>query len=183
MLYILGGASRSGKSITARRFVIEKQTPFFCVDFLITSLQEIPSLEIKHGLPFISKAEKLWPLINPMLIGLMHDEPTYLIEGDGLLPKNIAKLRSEFPNDVRACFVGYSEISPSEKFKTVREMGGNMDDWTTKISDDDLIKAIEDMIEFSKYLKSECNKLNIAYFDSSKNFVQYLENVFQYLVG
>jgi len=71
MLYVLGGASRSGKSIISRRFVSEKQIPFFCIDFLITSLQEVPSLDIKQGQPFIDKAKKLWPLIKPLLVHLI----------------------------------------------------------------------------------------------------------------
>lgn len=38
MLYLLGGAPRTGKSIIARRFVAEKQIPYFCTDALITVL-------------------------------------------------------------------------------------------------------------------------------------------------
>jgi len=183
MLYILGGASRSGKSIISRRFVREKQIPFFCIDFLTTSLQEIPSLNIKHGLPFLEKAEKLWPLVKPMLTHLLKEEPQYLIEGDGILPNQILELLSEFPNDIKACFVGFSEINSKEKLKQVREFGGNMDDWTKNIPEKELINHIEDMVIFSQYLKSECNKYNIDYFDSSGNFPEYLEKVFQYLIS
>jgi len=181
MLYILGGVSRSGKSMVARRFVSEKQIPFFCIDFLITPLQEIPSLDIKHGQPFISKAEKLWPLVKPLLIHLIEKEPNYLIEGDGILPNQVAELQKDFSNNIKACFVGFSEINPQDKFKQVRKLDGNKDDWTKNISDEGLMSYIKDMVEFSKYLKSECNKYDISYFDSSNNFSEYLENVFQYL--
>lgn len=183
MIYILGGTSRSGKSIISRRFVTERQIPFFCIDFLTTSLQEIPTLNIKHGLPFLEKAEKLWPLIKPMLIHLLKEEPQYLIEGDGLLPNQIVELLSEFPNDIKTCFVGFSEIDPQEKLKQVRKFGGNMDDWTKNIPDEELIKHIKAMVEFSKYLKSECTKYGISYFESSNNFPEYLEKVFQYLIN
>lgn len=181
MLYILGGASRSGKSIISRRFVSEKQIPFFCIDFLVTSLQEVRFLDIKHGQPFISKAERLWPLVKPLLTHLIREEPNYLIEGDGILPNQVAELSKDYSNDIKACFVGFSEISTQDKFKQVRELGGNKDDWTKNISDDKLNSYIEDMIKYSKYLKSECNKYDISYFDSSNNFSEYLENVFQYL--
>ncbi len=181
MLYILGGASRSGKSIIARRFVSEKQIPFFCLDVLITSLQEIPSLDIKHGQPIISKSEKLWPVVKPLLTHLFREELNYLIEGDGILPSKIAELIKDFSNEIKACFVGFSEISLQDKFKKIKEFGENKDDWTKRVSDEKLMSNIEDMIMFSKYLKSECNKYNIRYFDSSDNFCEYLENVFQYL--
>ena len=181
MLYILGGAPRSGKSIVARRFVSEKQIPFFCIDFLITSLQEVPFLDIKHGQPFIGKAGRLWPLVKPLLVHLIEEEPNYLIEGDGILPNQVAELLEGFSNDIRACFVGFSETNPQDKFKQVRELGGNKDDWTKSVSDEKLMSNIEDMVKFSKYLKSECNKYNISYFDSSNNFREYFENVFLYL--
>src|SRR3989344_8244326 len=185
MLYILGGASRSGKSMVARRFVSEKQIPFFCIDFLITPLQEIPSLNIKHGQPFISKAEKLWPLVKPLLIHLIKAEPNYLIEGDGILPNQVAELLKGFSSDIKACFVGFSEINPQDKFKQVRKLDGdgNKDDWTKNISDEKLMSYIKNMVKFSKYLKSECNKYDISYFDSSNNFSECLESVFQYLAN
>ena len=178
MLYVLGGASRSGKSIISRRFVSEKQIPFFCIDFLITSLQEVPSLDIKQGQPFIDKAKKLWPLIKPLLVHLIKEEPNYLIEGDGILPSQVAELCKDYPNDIRVSFVGFSEIDPQDKFKQIKEFGGNEDDWTKRISDKELMLSIKEMIKFSKYLKSECSKYNIPYFDSSNDFSEYLESVF-----
>lgn len=182
MLFILGGVSRSGKSIIARRLVREKQRPFFCIDFLITSLEKVPSLKIKQGQAFIPKAEKIWPIIKPMLSCLIKEEPNYLVEGDGILPKQVSGLLGQFPNEIKVCFVGFSEIDPRDKLKQVREFGGNMDDWTKSISDEQLIKYLEDMIAFSRYLKEECKKYSLSYFDSSKNFPEYLEKVFQYLL-
>lgn len=181
MLYILGGSSRSGKSIIARRFVKEKQIPFFCIDFLITSLQEIGQLDIRHGQDFITKAEKLWPLLKPMLAHLLKEEPDYLIEGDGILPKNASEFIKEYPGQIKACFVGFSEMDPKKKLQKVRDMGGSMDDWTRDITDEKLIVYIKEMIEFSKYLKEECKKYDIKYFDSSDNFEGYLEEVYRYL--
>ena len=116
-----------------------------------------------------------------MLIHLIEKEPNYLIEGDGILPNQVAELQKDFSNNIKACFVGFSEINPQDKFKQVRKLDGNKDDWTKNISDEGLMSYIKDMVEFSKYLKSECNKYDISYFDSSNNFSEYLENVFQYL--
>lgn len=51
MLYIVGGSSRSGKTIIGRKFSKEKAIPFFSLDVLITALQEVETLNIHHGQP------------------------------------------------------------------------------------------------------------------------------------
>lgn len=181
MLYILAGASRTGKSTIARRCVTQKQIPFFCIDFLTNSLQHIPSLGIHHDLPFIEKAEKLWPYAEPLLAGLVCDEPQYLIEGDGLLPKDIYALQERFGDDIRACFVGYAHIAPQEKFDQIRAFATHQDDWTHKFSDEALLDKMQGMVDFSAYLEAECGKYSLTYFDCSQDFDGYLERVFEYL--
>lgn len=181
MLYILGGSPRSGKSTIGRKLVKEKAIPFFCIDFLITSLQEVKPLNIQHGQPFIGKAENLWPLVKPLLIHLLQEESNYLVEGDGILPKHVLELMKQYPTEIKSCFVGFSQADLNQKFKDIREFVGK-GDWTKRIDDMKLKQNIEDMIEFSNYLKNECSKYNIPYFDSSNNnFNDYLESVFQYL--
>lgn len=181
MLYILGGSSRSGKSITGRRFVKELAIPFFCIDFLTSSLQEIESLQIRHGLPFIEKAEKLWPLVKPLLGHLLREEPDYFIEGDGILPKHIRELFDEYPGEVKVCFVGFADTTPDQKLKEVREFGNQKDDWTKRHTDEEVKVFLQDMITFSNYIKNECGKYEIKYFDVSFNFNERLDEVFHYL--
>lgn len=184
MLYILGGAPRTGKSILGRKFVSDKQIPFFCIDFLITVLEKgVPQIGIKHGQPFVSKAESLWSMVKPLLMHLVEEEPQYLIEGDGILPKQVAELQKLYPHKIKPCFVGFTEITAFEKLKQLREFGGSQDDWTKKVSDVELLKNVEDMIEYSKYLKEECNKYNISYFDNSFNFQENIQKIFDYLTS
>ncbi len=40
MLYLLGGAARSGKSIIARRVMTHYQLPFFSLDYLSNGMAE-----------------------------------------------------------------------------------------------------------------------------------------------
>jgi hypothetical protein len=181
MLYILGGASRSGKSIIGRRFVSELNIPFFCLDFLITSLHSVPSLGITHGQPSIEKAEKLWPLSKSMFGHLISEEPNYLIEGDAILPKQVNELSDTYGSQIKCCFVGYSEISVEQKLQEIRKFGGSKDDWTQKYNDEQMKKYIFDMIDYSRYLKAECRAYNLKYIDLSNNFESELENIFNFL--
>ncbi len=184
MLYLLGGAPRTGKSILARSFVTEKGIPYFGIDGLTTVLQEsLPDLGIKHGQPFISKAEKIWPILNSLLIHFIEEEPNYLAEGDALLPKHVAELEKKYKNEIKACFTGFTKISPEDKLKEIRQFSDFKDDWTKKRSDEKMLGDIKSMIKFSGYLKKECSKLNIEYFEISYNFQKNLNAVFEYLLS
>ena len=182
MLYLLGGAPRTGKSILARRLVVEKRIPYFGIDALTTVLQEsLPDLGIKHGQPFIFKAEKIWPILKSLLIHFIEEEPDYLAEGDALLPKHVAELEKKYKNEIGVCFTGFTKISPEDKLKEIRQFSDFKDDWTKERSDKEMLMDIKSMIEFSKYLKEECKKFDIKYFEISDNFQKNLDIVFNYL--
>lgn len=52
MIYIIGGAARAGKTIIARRMLIERNIPYFCVDYFVSALdQAAPELGIDAESP------------------------------------------------------------------------------------------------------------------------------------
>lgn len=183
MLYVLGGASRSGKSIIAKKLLINKQIPYFSTDFLVTILENgNSSLGIKQGLNPILKSEKLWNYVKPLLINhIINEERDYLIEGDGLLPNYISEIVSEYPRMTRVCFVGYGDINPELKVQSINKYDISSDSWTKYFTEEDKLKHVIKMISFSKYLKKECKKYHLRYFDSTKNFDLFLSNVYEYL--
>jgi len=184
MLYILGGVSRSGKTTIARRLVVEKAIPFFCTDYLVTALQEgAPVLDVRHGQEFRLKAEKLWPVLKPLMEHQINKNRSYLIEGDGILPYYVSELICSNPHDIKACFIGFPEAKPQVKFNKEREYGMNKVNWTVSVEDKELLRKFENMIEVSKYLRTECQKYSLNYFDCSVNFEENLEKVIQYFTN
>ena len=181
MLYILGGAPRSGKTLLARRAVSEKQIPYFPLDALLGSLvYGAPQMGMRYEDSFTDRSNKLWPVTKHMIKMLVEEESEYLIEGDSILPVQVNELITS-QTSVHACFVGYSELSKEEKLSLVREYHQGQVDWTKEISDEELIPMIESMIDFSKYIKEECEKYGIKYFDISHDFQGVREATFQYL--
>jgi len=184
MLYILGGAARSGKSMLSKKLVSEKQIPYISTDRIISMLQRgIPDVGINHNQKIIPKSIKLWPFIKPFCKSLIKHEPHYLVEGDSLLPKFITELIDTYKKGVKVCFVGYTSISIENKLKEIRKFGGQKGDWTLELTDEKILRGIKDMISYSKYLKSECNKYNIKYFDVSINFPKKMDDIFNYLTS
>ncbi len=183
MLYILGGAARSGKSTISRKLLNEKKVPYFSIDVLISALQGAPALDIQHGQPFIEKAHKLGPFTYNLFSHLVEDEPAYLIEGDGILPEQAKKVLDQYPEKVTIAFVGYPQHDVEQKLLEVRKYQDSHGDWTLSQTDDQMRFAISDMIEFSKYLESECGKLGLPFFDNSNDFSGTLEEIYNSLIS
>lgn len=166
MLYILGGAARTGKTIISRNITKEKGIPCFSIDFLISSLQRgAPELKIKHGQAFIPKANKLWRFTRPLMESFIRNTESYTIEGDGILPKHVNDLSERFPNKVKACFLGFTKISEKDKLAMIRKHEHLVDEWTSKFSDEEVVGFIDSMIKFSKFLKAECDKYSIPFIE------------------
>lgn len=185
MLYIVGGASRSGKSIISRRLLVEKQVPYFPLDVLISSIEDVRNdLGIFHGQDFIQKASQLWKhsITKNLFEHLALYESNYLVEGDCILPEQIHEIQQKFTDSqLRVCFIGYPELTSVEKLSIIRKYNDNLDDWTVKYDDKKMLEYIDEMIEYSKYLKSECEKYNIKFFNVSENFNETQDEIFNFL--
>lgn len=181
MLYILGGASRSGKTLLARRAVAEKQVPYTPLDSLFRALVDgAPQFGLGYDDPVIERSGKMWPITKCFFNFFLQEERDFLIEGDSLLPSQIKEL-VDGGNDIRCCFMGYTELTKEEKLALVRLHQQGEVDWTKEMSDEKLLAMIERMINYSKYLKEECEKYCIEYFDISHDFEGVRESAYQYL--
>lgn len=68
MLYIIGGASRSGKTIIAEELSVKMKIPYLSLDWIMMGFtNEIPEYGI-HDLLFPDDiAERLWSFLKAML--------------------------------------------------------------------------------------------------------------------
>jgi hypothetical protein len=184
MLYLLGGASRAGKSTLARRLLIERSIAYFSLDVLVMGLTHgLPQLGVDSDAPSQTRAEQLWPLIRAMCQNLLEEatvHPSYLLEGDILLPHGVAELVSEHPSDVRACFIGYTGDTPEVKLREVRQCDP---EWYTWAAPEEVLAFLNDMVEYSRYLASECLTRGLPYVDGSTDLDGALCQAYRHLVG
>lgn len=182
MLYLLGGAARSGKTIIAQRFLKGRGTPYFCVDYFVSALEQgAPELGILGESPTLPKAEELWTLLKPLLVNIIEVEPHYLVEGDALLPGKVVELREMYPSEVRICFLGYPHLTPEQKMIEIRQFGGSVNDWIQKHNDEYILDLTTEMVDFSRYLERECQGHAVHFFDTSFLFKEEIEKAYRYL--
>ena len=184
MLYLIGGASYSGKTIIARRMLRETKTPYFCVDYFVSALdQGAPELGVEFQSPNEIRGKRLWPRIEPMLRNIIEVEPKYVVEGDALLPEGVATLIGDYGRQIRTCFLGYVLTTPERKLEDIREFGGGVNDWIQSESDWHILVLCREMIEFSRFVQSECNSYRIPYVDVSNDFPGGLKKAYSQLIA
>ena len=177
MLYLIGGAARTGKTILSERLLKEKNIPYFCLDYLVSAIDRN-----LHNIPSRQAAYKILPHLEAMLRNIVEVKSNYIIEGDKLLPELVIKLIRIYPNQIVSCFLGYSSIDPQEKIKAIKEYPSHINDWTGKLSEVDLKALVTEMSDYSQYIQAECYKYNLSYFDTSEDFSNTIDKAYQYLI-
>jgi hypothetical protein len=171
MLYLISGTSRSGKTLIVRKLMKEYQIPYLSTDWLMMGFNDgIPEYGIHHLLWPNEIAKKMWPFLSGMIDNMLFDGMDYVIEGEAMLPELIAELVNEHTNKLKAVFVGYADINVVDKVKLVKEHCDRDDDWLISESDEYIKDHIGNMIGYSKMIKEQCEKHNLPYFDTSKDF-------------
>lgn len=184
MLFLVSGASRSGKTLIARKLLADKRIPYLSLDWLMMGFNDgIPEYGIHHLLWPDEIAKRIGPFLLGMIDSMLGDGMDYVIEGEAMLPQLVADLVEKHPDRIRAVFVGYTEISVEDKVDLVKKHGAGESDWLTSKSDEYIRDHIGNMIAYSKMIREECDKHGLSYFDTSEDFLGAIEAASDVLVG
>jgi hypothetical protein len=114
----------------------------------------------------------------------LEEENDYLIEGDCILPSKLSIFKKKNPSEeMKFCFLAYTNLSSDEKLDLVRQHHTGEKDWTHDHSDEAMTGMIDRMIEYSDFIKKECEKYSVQYFDVSHDFSEVHDRAFRYLLG
>lgn len=183
MLYFLGGAPRSGKSMVARKLLLAKHLPYFPTDCLMMGLRNgLPELGLPSGDPR-GTGERLWAVVRAMAMSLHWTGETYLLEGDLLLPEYIATLRPAVGGQLRACWLGYADIDVAAKATQLRTFPAGPNDWLGEATESDIHRLLTRMRTYSAELRAACTENNFPYYDGSGDFLGAVNRAFDYLAS
>ena len=184
MLYLISGASRSGKTLIAKKILTDKQIPYLSLDWLMMGFNDgMPEYGIHHLLWPNEIAEKMEPFLLGMIDNMLVDGMNYMIEGEAMLPQFVADLIEKHPEKIKVVFFGYTEINAEDKVALVKKHSDGEDDWLTNESDEYIRDHIGNMIAYSKMIKKGCEKHGLPYFDTSEDFFGAIEAATDFLVG
>lgn len=181
MIYIISGASRSGKSIASRKLMDAIYTPYVPVDSLMMGFMNgVPSLGVHDKLWPHEIAGKIWPFLRACCENMISNHIDYIFEGEAFLPEKVRELMDKYPEQIKACFIGYSETEVSRKANEVKSHPNHKEDWLLNQSDDSINQHIQNMINYSIRIKAQCETTDIAYFDTSMTFEPIINEVIKF---
>ena len=171
MLYIVGGCSRSGKSLLAERIRVNHNVPWFPLDALKMGLHlGAPSMGVHPDEDDLETADRMWPIVKGTIESLLFDGRDYLIEGVNLRPATIAEFIKVSAEPVRACFLGYPDILIQTKAAQVARHTGLPTDWLHRTGPDNVRRYLETSRSLSRRLREDCGALGIPFFDTGADF-------------
>ncbi|MGT2516833.1 hypothetical protein ACVOMT_23960 (plasmid) [Sphingomonas panni] len=171
MLYIVGGCSRSGKSILAGRMCARHGVPWFTLDALKMGLHlGARSLGVLPGADDLGTADQMWPIIEPILDHAIFDRRDYLVEGVNLRPQAVARFIQEADQPVRACFLGYPNIPIEDKAVAVAGHTRPPTDWLHRTGIENVRRYLKVSQQLSRQLRDDCLVFDIPFVDTGADF-------------
>ena len=180
MIYIIGGVTRSGKSVLTRQLSKKYGVSYFNLDHLMMGMLESHiDLGINGHTHDRIKSEKLWQVVKPMLKSMIEDEDDYIVDGVLIFPNQFLEMQKLYPDQLKSCWIGYADVNPKNKFDEIRNNHSLelLGDWL-KDQDDEMVKEIVEYgIGLSQEVKQECLENQLPYVEVSHNFDKALGKV------
>ncbi len=184
MLYLVGGCSRSGKSSLAERMRVRHGVPWFALDALKMGLYRgAPQLGVHPEHDDLETADRMWPIVQALVENLIFDGRDYLVEGVNLRPDTVAAFIRQSEDPIRACFLGYPELSAEAKAAHVAAHAGLPNDWLSQMTPDYVARYLGQCQRLSAKLRDDCARLGLAFFDTGADFHGALDAAERCLVG
>ncbi len=172
MLYIVGGCSRSGKSLLAERMRANHNVPWFPLDALKMGLHlGAPSTGVHPDHEDLETADRMWPVVKGAIENLLFDGRDYLIEGVNLRPTTIAEFIHATEEPMRACFLGYPDISIETKAAEVARHAGLPNDWLYRTGPDNVNRYLKMCRSLSQHLREDCGSLGLPVYDPGAAYI------------
>lgn len=173
--YIICGASRSGKSILARRLQEKFKISWILGDAIVSGMEDaFPDLGVSHHGNLQEIGGRFANYMKFLLWNYNYARCGYVLDSTHLYPRHIIGMREKI-GSVPAVFLGYAEADPGQKFQQIRSFDPAANWWTSELSDTELKQLIHAQISKSIELREACSNLDLPYVDVSRHFLESLD--------
>jgi hypothetical protein len=165
MIYLVGGAPRTGKTILAQQVAARLRVGWVATDVLRSLLKDEEAAGWDASPEAISAtAEWFFPHLKRFIWGISSLADDYLIEGVHLLPKQAAALSSQ--HQVRSVFLGRSRLNLAQ-FDEFPGRSRGYGSLPLEIRQ----QIVQDVPQWSEFVAREARAFKFRYVDTSDDFV------------
>jgi hypothetical protein len=168
MLYLVGGAPRTGKSILGQRIAAELKIGWISTDLLMELLRVGGADDVKtewNAAPeaIAGNAEWFFAYLERFTWGISSKAGSYAIEGVDFLPAQVAQLSAQY--QIRSVFLGCSKMT----LDGFDRFPGHSPGYAS-LPDEVLRQFVHDIPLWSAYVHQEAKRFGYAYFDMIDDF-------------
>jgi hypothetical protein len=172
MIYLIGGAPRTGKSLLGQRLCTTLKVGWVSTDLLIELLRVRNAAGIKVAWDaspeaIIANAEWFFPYLERFIWGVSSLVDHYVIEGADFLPAQVAQLSTQYP--IRTVFLGCSRMTLEglDQFPGRSRGYGSLPKSLRQ-------KIANDVPRWSAFICQEAERFGYVYLDMVSDFSQRL---------
>jgi len=168
MIYIVGGAPRSGKSILGQRISAKLKIGWISTDLLMDLLRVKNEEGVKtewNAAPQVIAAVAEWffPYLERFAFGVTSTAESYLIEGVDFLPAQVAQLSAQYP--IHSVFLGRSPMTLGQlhQFPGLSRGYNSLPAAFQR-------QIVQDVPLWSEFVRQEAGRFGYPYVDMSDDF-------------
>jgi 2-phosphoglycerate kinase len=168
MLYLIGGAPRSGKSILGQRIAAKLNISWISTDLLIELLRVKDEVGVKGSWDATSEhirdnADWFFPYLERFAWGVYSQAGSYVIEGVDFLPAHVAQLSNHY--QIRSVFLGCSKMT----LERLDQFPGKSHGYVN-LPEDFRIQVVQDIPLWSDFIRQETKRFGFRYIDIAEGF-------------
>lgn len=168
MIYLIGGAPRSGKSVLGQQFAARQGISWISTDLMV----ELLKVKGVEGGPMkwdasptaiCATAEWFYPCLERFVWGASSLANHYVIDGVNFLPAQVAQLAAD--HAVRAIFLGCSQMTLDRFDRYPGRSHGY-----AKLPEEIRRQFAQDVPRWSEFVRQEAARFGYPYIDTSDDF-------------
>jgi hypothetical protein len=171
MLYMIGGAPRTGKTILAQRIAAKLNVGWVSTDVLSAMLRLKDKVKPKWDATpkaVANSAEWFLPYLERFIRGVTYLSDCYIIEGVAFLPAQVMQLSGQF--QIQSVFLGCS-IMTLDRFD---QFPGHSRGYAS-LPKDVRLKIVDDVPLWSSFIEQETNRFGYPFIDMVDDFPSCLD--------
>lgn len=178
MIILIGGVTRTGKTLMAQKLMEKYNYPYISIDHIKMGLYRgLKDEKYNPEQNYTVLSETLWPIIKGIIMTAIENKQNLIIEGCYILPHMLSEFKGRYLRNIVPVFLLFSDKYIINSF----ESGIKDKRDIIESRGPDEMESIELLIELHRDLRKKCKESSVDYFEISHDYEREIETVYSFL--